>query len=386
MRNDNAENIALSRCFAAFLVEHTGAAVEFNIHRPDVEKGQDSRNIHVHFMFTPRRLGPYGFEDKLPAMREGKAFLIHMRKAWEEMCNEFLLQGDIRNAKGEIEQISMDTLEAQGIDRLPQIHEGPKGRAMQQEGRTPVSSVKEDGNGRAINYPEIDNGKTRGEYNAVIIELNTRKEEICGPININTQIENVERQIDIHLENIAEIEALLPLNFLPEHIRAKLRVAIERFQKLLFMRLFEKMAMKKRKKELETLRLQRRVERLRLALLDYERKQSRLLAVKYLYLKMNANYLYVDHALIRVNAPKPLVTRLDFREKIKVNSKALRMNVIPEYRPKLKERHSRYEDNGGKATPPPSIRQPFNDAAQGVVPKQKVKVTFGPHAQRSSSP
>ena len=72
-------------------------------------------------------------------------------------------------------RIDRRTLEAQGIDRVPTIHEGPRGQYIDDNVVRPSSKSVFNGAGRFIDYPAIDRGLTRREFNAKIIDFNLVK-------------------------------------------------------------------------------------------------------------------------------------------------------------------------------------------------------------------
>lgn len=77
----------------------------------------DGDNPHAHIMLTTREIGPEGFGKKVRAWND-KALLQSQRAAWAEHCNRHLERTG--------QKIDHRSLEAQGIDRRPQIHLGPK--------------------------------------------------------------------------------------------------------------------------------------------------------------------------------------------------------------------------------------------------------------------
>jgi hypothetical protein len=72
-------------------------------------------------------------------------------------------------------RINRRTLEAQGIDRAPTIHEGPRAQHIDDNVGRPRSRERINGCGRVIDYPSIDKGRTRREFNAHIIDINLEK-------------------------------------------------------------------------------------------------------------------------------------------------------------------------------------------------------------------
>ncbi|MBX9748341.1 MAG: MobA/MobL family protein [Roseococcus sp.] len=76
------------------------------------------------------------------------------------------------------ERIDRRSLEAQGARRKPTIHEGPRSRAMKARGAQPLFRRREVSNrqgarGRrcCVDYPKIDDGRSRPDYNRQIESL-----------------------------------------------------------------------------------------------------------------------------------------------------------------------------------------------------------------------
>jgi len=153
------------------------------------DRGKDARNPHCHMLFrdqdpeTGRRV--FGSSDKGSTQR--------LRDIWARHAN-----GALERA-GRPERIDARSLKAQGIDRDPQIHEGPRGNDADRRGRRPVSKPRNFRNGagakapsRTVDYPQIDNGRTRPEHNRALrsaprerdywdaIEEDRRNRELAG--------------------------------------------------------------------------------------------------------------------------------------------------------------------------------------------------------------
>jgi len=126
---------------------------------------EEAHNPHCHLVFRDRdpetRKRVVGFSEKGSTDR--------LRVAWESHTNEAL-----RLAKRP-ERIDRRTLEAQGVARRPTIHEGVRARRMARDGRRPRSRNRRFRNGfgarqreRVVDYRKIDQGRSRGDYNAAI--------------------------------------------------------------------------------------------------------------------------------------------------------------------------------------------------------------------------
>lgn len=75
-------------------------------------------NPHAHILLTTREVSPDGFGNKNRDWND-KARLEKWRESWAEHANDALERA------GHSERIDHRTLEAQGIERIPQIHVGP---------------------------------------------------------------------------------------------------------------------------------------------------------------------------------------------------------------------------------------------------------------------
>lgn len=141
------------------------------------QTGEDEHNPHVHIAVHDRsvetgrrelRLSDSARDrqkDDLP----GPKAVDWLRERWEAVCNDTLQE------RGHETRIDRRTLEDQGIDREPTIHEGPRAQHIDSNVKRPRSKKRENGCGRVIDYPSIDKGKTRREFNAHIIDLNLEK-------------------------------------------------------------------------------------------------------------------------------------------------------------------------------------------------------------------
>jgi hypothetical protein len=84
-------------------------------------------NPHAHILLTMREIGPDGFGSKNRSWND-KSLLQDWRKAWETQSNQALAKA------GRTARIDHRTLAEQGIDRIPQIHIGPKVPEMERRG------------------------------------------------------------------------------------------------------------------------------------------------------------------------------------------------------------------------------------------------------------
>lgn len=165
------------------------------------EEGNDRENPHAHIVVRDR-----DFEtgkrvlclSDSPRDRTKKGFehpkaMDQVRELWTEVCNDHLQRGGID------QRIDHRTLKAQGIDREPQIHVGAwsNRQAANDEIERPQSQerlAEAWGKAREISYPEIDEGKTRAEHNAEIIQLEEFRQERAAEEAAREQAERMDRQ------------------------------------------------------------------------------------------------------------------------------------------------------------------------------------------------
>jgi hypothetical protein len=159
-----AERVALARKFGQLISNRYGVAADIAIHAP--HRNGDQRNFHAHVLTTTRAVeknGCLGAKTRiLDERKTGPQEIVVIRSLWEQLANAALA------AVGEAVRIDHRSLAAQGIERTPTIHVGPKSAAMAERGVRPESRNRDGKKGRKIRWPEIDEGKTRSERNAQI--------------------------------------------------------------------------------------------------------------------------------------------------------------------------------------------------------------------------
>lgn len=148
------ENIELARRFVEEQLVARGMIVDLAVHDPKRPDDKEP-NPHMHIMVPIRPLKADGTWDikqkKIPIINEDgtpvlnkdgkpkmkavpvtdwstKETLIELRKAWAQMCNE------LYEEKGLVERVDWRSYEAQGVNLIPTIHEGPAVRAMEARG------------------------------------------------------------------------------------------------------------------------------------------------------------------------------------------------------------------------------------------------------------
>lgn len=84
----------------------------------DIAIHSKNDNPHAHIMLTLREISVEGFSKKKNRDWNSKEQLVEWRKNWEIAINEELEKKHIS------ERVSCETLEAQGINRIPTVHVG----------------------------------------------------------------------------------------------------------------------------------------------------------------------------------------------------------------------------------------------------------------------
>lgn len=130
---DLAARKILARDMAAYLVERYRVAVDVALHSPYGKDGHDPRNHHAHLLFTTREVTKDGLGKKtriLDDKEHGPQEIEAVRAVWEALANAALEQAGLEA------RIDRRTLMDQGIDRIPEIHIGPEGKAGREERAT----------------------------------------------------------------------------------------------------------------------------------------------------------------------------------------------------------------------------------------------------------
>jgi hypothetical protein len=198
-----------ARLVRDYMAELTGGRIPWYaaIH----QTGKDAHNPHVHIGLVDRdidtgkrvlRLSDNA-RDREKAGLPGPKAIEWVRERWEVIGNQALERA------GSDARLDRRTLKAQGIDRAPTIHEGPGARKINDHVRRPRSRKRINGCGRMIDYPSIDHGRTRREFNAQIIDLNLAKAANSKhpPTVVWAQFEKDEAAKDAALEKRLRAEA-----------------------------------------------------------------------------------------------------------------------------------------------------------------------------------
>lgn len=156
------ENIALAKKFVQEQLVSRGMIADVAIHDPPRKPGEEP-NPHIHVMCPIRPLnedGTWGIKQKKEIVVDkngqpvlgkngkpkeraysvtgwnSKESLVEYRKAWADMVNALYEEKELSI------RVDYRSLEEQGIERLPTVHEGPNVRAMEKKGiRTAIGDL-----------------------------------------------------------------------------------------------------------------------------------------------------------------------------------------------------------------------------------------------------
>lgn len=246
---------ALAREMALYLIERYRVAVDVAVHSPCEGDGHDPRNHHAHLLFTTREVTKEGLGAKTRILDDkvtGPQEIEIIREVWETLANDALERAGFPDAK-----IDRRTLEAQGVDRIPQTHEGKASKNAaayeslltkafkeaeesddDDEGKEEGSGEKtsssssssgggntalqskprEDNQGRKIDYPAIDQKHTRSAFNAEIKALN-EKRAAFGEKPLKEQIAQLDRLMERLDKRVEKLQALETKTSLKEAIK-----------------------------------------------------------------------------------------------------------------------------------------------------------------------
>ena len=275
---------SLVRDMAGWLVERYRVAVDGALHSPVPGDGHDPRNHHAHLLFTTREITKDGLGPKtrvLDDKEKGPHEIELIRKVWETLANDALQRAGFESI-----HIDRRTLEDQGIDRIPQIHIGPEGKATdknrkeddsdddsedegegkqgsqssgsgdkspapalikEQERETREDSEKD----RRIDYQAIDQNRTRAELVEEIKQLNEKRTQ-WPDIPLVEQIKAIEKEMTRLDKRVHHFETLYSKTSLSSAIKKSI-VEIVRFSKdLLFTRILHRQALNLSNQEHQT--------------------------------------------------------------------------------------------------------------------------------------
>ena len=256
----------LARDMGLYLMERYRVAVDVAIHSPVTGDGHDPRNHHAHLLFTTRELTNEGFGAKTRILDDkttGPQEIKIIREVWETLANDALVRVGFSDVK-----IDRRTLEGQGIDRIPQTHEGKasknaaayesllakdfkkadrdddedesgeegegkkgsaggtSGKGEKDGGAKLSSKAREDSKGRKIDYPALDQKQTRTTFNAEIKALN-EKRAAFGDKPLKEQIAQLDRLMERLDKRVEKLQALETKTSLKEIIKQSIASVVK---------------------------------------------------------------------------------------------------------------------------------------------------------------
>ncbi|PZQ45331.1 MAG: hypothetical protein DI551_07675 [Micavibrio aeruginosavorus] len=258
------QRLTLTRDMALYLVSKYGVAVDMAIHAPMPEHSDDPRNHHAHLLFTTRVVKQDGLGEKTRIMDDkvqGPQQIELIREVWETLANAALQQAGFEAVK-----IDRRTLEAQGIDRIPQEHVGkvgthgeasdndPETRLKEDEededgeteagkagsgdskGLTPSAAQKEPSSSKKEKAASL---KTRAEtrlgLNEEIKRLNAQRAAF-SPVPLKNQIKELDRLIDRLDGRVQRLKLLSEKTSLPARVLSLVKSAISIAKSLIVVR------------------------------------------------------------------------------------------------------------------------------------------------------
>ncbi len=396
---------ALARDMSLWLVERYNVAVDTSLHSPVAGDGHDPRNHHAHLLFTTREVTKDGLGKKtriLDDREQGPQEVELIRTIWETLANAALEQAGLSHAK-----IDRHTLADQGIDRVPQIHIGPEGKAAkekteekedeedegdkdggEEEGKSGGKSGKQGGGSgdsgpaptpakesaekeaasqkRDVDYKAIDQGRTRSDLVEEIKRVNAERGK-WPAVPLAEQIRAIEKEMTRLDKKVRHFKNIYAKTSLPAAIKKSI-VDIIRFSKeLLFTRILSREALRLSEQESQAritrqnfrygrsyrtgIHEQIQTMKTRLSMLEESHEHYR----KYKSFVDGIEKTLAENPAIKFteNAKTKTITDLEFSTKLKLKAELLREGIPEIFRPP-KETPRITEPINKKSTLPPA--------------------------------
>ncbi|NDW07790.1 MobQ family relaxase [Jiella pacifica] len=143
----DAQRIALVRQFVGQEFVSRGMVADIAWHKPVAEHGDDPRNYHAHIMLTLRQATGSGLRRVKTREWNSRELLGEWREAWRDHQNSMLREAghtarvDHRSLADQREEAVQrrDFRQAARLDRVPEIHVGPRARKIAQRQVVPES-------------------------------------------------------------------------------------------------------------------------------------------------------------------------------------------------------------------------------------------------------
>lgn len=401
----------LARDMSLWLVERYNVAVDTSLHSPVAGDGHDPRNHHAHLLFTTREVTKDGLGKKtriLDDREQGPQEVELIRIIWETLANDALEQAGLSHAK-----IDRRTLDDQGIDRIPQIHIGPEGKAAKEkrsdedddedegdkdgddeEGKSGDKSGKQGGGSgdkgpapapakeaatekeatsqkRDVDYKTIDQGQTRAELVEEIKQVNAERSK-WPELPLVEQIRTLEKEMVRLDHRVRHFENIYAKTSLP-HVIKKSIVALVRFSKeLLFTRILNRESLRLSEQEHQTrvvrqnfrygqsyragIHEQMKTMKIRLSLLE----ETQISYRKYKSFVDSIEKTLAENKTVKfTESAKPkTITDLEFSIRIKLKAGLLREGISEIFRPSKEPARITEPINKQSAIPSTKTQEP----------------------------
>lgn len=389
----------LTRDMGLYLMERYRVAVDIAIHSPCEGDGHDPRNHHAHLLFTTREVTKDGFGAKTRILDDkvtGPQEIEIIREVWETLANDALKRAGFTDI-----QIDRRTLHDQGIDRIPQTHEGKAARNAQsllakdfkkadsggedesgessgeEDGsgektssstsssgggsKALISKVREDDKGRLIDYLVIDKERTRLDFNAEIKALNERR-ALFDETPLPEQIKELERLTEKLERRQQRVQELLEKSTLPFAIKASVEASLKTLKNTLFAKnkprkLFqlsadEKHARTERQRARYGLSyrtgLHERMQEMRTNLDTLETKQSEYKRFKSFIDKIETQIKETPKAVftaVKSDKPTKIITPDELSRKLTLRADFIREHVPEKFKPERPQPKTEFKTN-----------------------------------------
>jgi hypothetical protein len=307
--------------FCQMLIDRYGVAVDVSIHLPNRQGNE--RNHHAHIMFTTRAVTATGFNKKknriLDEPRSGKIEMLILREGWADILNTALKRA------GSLERVDHRSHKDRGIDVPPQIHVGVSSTNMTRQGKEIRGSViKVDFRGREIDYTKIDQGRTRAQHNADIIDLQKYRQSETVP----EKLSRINRLVLDSTASIEQLQASIHSTSLSEEIIIRARMQLERLMIQLFLKRRETAFLRyarenqaKKRQLKEQLTYQTRLKKIQAELQEQlKEEQEKKIACQKLLAE-------VQKMWVNLNGLPPYVIKLEIPLRAQFNEVAYRQNL-----------------------------------------------------------
>lgn len=210
---DAGQRLELVRGFVQRHFVNRGMVADIALHDPVTEQGQNARNYHAHVMLTLRQATPDGLHPVKTREWNSKELMNVWRSEWAVACNHALERAgergrvDHRTLQAQRDEAirRKDVARAAELNRLPEIHVGPRARQAVRHQRPPVSRVRQVGPSRVReqvqpprtrerNYPARDQGTRLNWLERIVVGNDERlRRDLEG---INRRFDRYQRKMD----------------------------------------------------------------------------------------------------------------------------------------------------------------------------------------------